>query len=350
MGLFIIAATILVTAGFFIYIYHTGKRKGWFETKALCHTYLETATGVKVGDPVFMLGFPVGAVVEVRAMKPFYYGGNVFVSFEVRGENIGYIWDDSRVKVASADLLLGKRTIELIPGGGSKRKDLKVGFIQDKQGKIQQVWSREEFKYFDYTNGTKGYSIEALESPALGDRLESISGSVQAALPNVLMLTNQLSEVLNNTKQLTARLDGIVMEARPIVTNLAIITGQLKNPAGSLGDWLIPTNLNSQLILTLTNLNQTLGKAEVLLTNANTVVTNKDAELTKVLITLNESLDGLAGITSNLNVQVQSNTNLVKGVSDAIVHADDLLQGLKKHWLLRSAFKTNAPPKTPSKK
>ena len=62
---------------------------------------------------------------------------------------------------------------------------------------------------------------------------------------------------------------------------------------------------------------------------------------------LAKSLESLAGITSNLNSQVQANTNLVKEVSDAIVHADGLMQGLKRHWLLRSAFKTpktNAPP------
>jgi hypothetical protein len=28
-----------------------------------------------------------------------------------------------------------------------------------------------------------------------------------------------------------------------------------------------------------------------------------------------------------------------------VIDADDLVQGLKRHWLLRSAFKTNAPVK-----
>jgi len=48
---------------------------------------------------------------------------------------------------------------------------------------------------------------------------------------------------------------------------------------------------------------------------------------------------------------VQVNTNLVKSVSDTIVHSDELIQGLKRHWLLRSAFKTpktNLAPAAPS--
>ena len=64
---------------------------------------------------------------------------------------------------------------------------------------------------------------------------------------------------------------------------------------------------------------------------------------------LARSLDNLADITSNLNAQVQANTNMLGSISSAVVNADDLVQGLKRHWLLRSAFRskmTNAPPAT----
>ena len=54
----------------------------------------------------------------------------------------------------------------------------------------------------------------------------------------------------------------------------------------------------------------------------------------------------LADITSNLNAQVQANTNMLSSISKIVVDTDDFVQGLKRHWLLRSAFKkaTNAPP------
>ena len=41
------------------------------------------------------------------------------------------------------------------------------------------------------------------------------------------------------------------------------------------------------------------------------------------------------------------NTNILGEISRAIVNADSFVQGLKRHWLLRSAFRTkdtNAPP------
>jgi hypothetical protein len=63
---------------------------------------------------------------------------------------------------------------------------------------------------------------------------------------------------------------------------------------------------------------------------------------------LNAPMQSLSLIISNLNLQVQANTNFVAEISTLIVHLDDLIQGFKRHWLLRSAFKekpTNTPPR-----
>ena len=54
---------------------------------------------------------------------------------------------------------------------------------------------------------------------------------------------------------------------------------------------------------------------------------------------LDHTLDHLSDLTSNLAWQVQINTNLVSEISTTIVHADGLIQGLKREWFLRSAFK-----------
>ena len=107
----------------------------------------------------------------------------------------------------------------------------------------------------------------------------------------------------------------LLAELRPSVANLHRITDQIQGP-GALGEWLIPTNINKRL-------DTTLGSAD-------------DA-----VQSLTDTLESLAGLTSNLNAQVQANTNLLGGISKAVTDADDLVQGLKRHWLLRSAFKKN---------
>jgi hypothetical protein len=121
-----------------------------------------------------------------------------------------------------------------------------------------------------------------------------------------------------------------------VVSNLSIITANLREPKGSLGEWIIPTNINQKLDATLDTTHKTIGDA--------------DTNLIAVAESLTKSLNNLADITSNLNNQVQVNSNILTHISDIIVHTDQFVQGLKRHWLLRSAFKTkttkttNTPP------
>jgi len=197
---------------------------------------------------------------------------------------------------------------------------------------ITGIWNDHEARYDPFTKRTK-YWLESEESPAITERLENLIQEVEQAMPSVLSLTNQLITVLSNSASLTSNLNAVAAAAQPAVSNLAAATARLDQP-GALGEWLLPTNLNYQLESTLTN-------ANVALTSANT-------NLSVLVQNLNESLLNLANMTSNLNQQVQANTNLVSAVSQTIIHADEFVQGLKRHWLLRSAFRTkdtNAPPR-----
>ena len=179
-----------------------------------------------------------------------------------------------------------------------------------------------------YTNLNETYWISPDESPSLQERLEKVASQVETALPNILNLTNQLATTLSSATTLTSNLNTVAVGAQPTVSNLAVLTGQLNRP-GALGDWLLPTNVNQKL-------DSVMDGADVAVGGLNTNLAN-----------LNLSLLHLSDITSNLNHQVQVNTNILSNVSKAVTDSDDLVQGLKRHWLLRSAFKTrntNAPP------
>ena len=89
------------------------------------------------------------------------------------------------------------------------------------------------------------------------------------------------------------------------------------------------------------------------LTNLDLLLGHTDTNLNRLTAEVSLTLENLAGITSNLNVQVQANSNILANVSKTVVDADDLMQGLKRHWLLRSAFKpghatTNQPIRPPA--
>src|SRR2546423_14174713 len=105
VGVFVSVATLLLIAGFGYYVYKSGERKGWWVPKYRYHTFIDSGAGLKVGEPVRLLGFDVGEVSEITAMPPFTSYGAVYIGFVIRYPFQGYIWTDSKVKVNDAGFL-----------------------------------------------------------------------------------------------------------------------------------------------------------------------------------------------------------------------------------------------------
>ena len=385
VGWFVFLATALLLFGFGYYLYHTAERKGWFKIKAPFFTYLQSSAGLNVGDPVVMMGFAVGQITGVAPQKP-YERHNVKVDFEIIDPFFRYLWTGgSYVKVNTADFL-GKRQLEVTratngyalvvtqpvsvktidelkqlvteePGQWQLSQDvlgadsnlvfgayttLNESNLQVLAGMnlasnsvyaynntvnrkhIVASWDGRYHHYKIFKPGDETAYMRAVESPPVSDQLQAMILQVQQALPNVLALTNKISAVLDNTADATSNLNVAVVGTRPLLTNFAVLSSQLREPGG-LGVWMLGTNGAQQTV---------------------SVVADVDTNL----LLLSLTLDHLADITSNLNAQVQANTNMLGVVSKTVGDADDFVQGLKRHWLFRSAFKkenaekTTAPP------
>lgn len=387
VGWFVFLATALLLFGFGYYIYHTAERKGWFKIKAPFHVYVQSSAGLNIGDPVYMMGFAVGEITSVEPQKP-YEPHNVKVQFEILEPYFRYIWlGGSYVKVNAADFL-GKRQLEVTRGtNGPAICVTQPGFIktipeleqlvttetnrwqlyQDvldansnivfhaylmlTQSNLERIaelkpesnaifvydntvnnnrivasWDNRVRRYVNFAPDHDTAWLRAVESPPISDQLQSMVAQVQQALPNILALTNKIAAVLDNSASATSNLNVAIVGTQPMLTNFAVISAQLREPGGPMV-WALGTNGNQQL--------------QSALTNANALLASTDTNLTALLI-------NLADITSNLNAQVQANTNMLSTISKTVADADDFVQGLKHHWLLRSAFKkenkTNAPP------
>jgi hypothetical protein len=396
VGVFVALAAILLVTGLAYYIYQRARSEGWGKIKLPYYTYVRSGAGLRIGDPVQLMGRPVGAITDIQPMPPgdLY---DVFVAFTITEPDYGYLWDDSRAKVAATDFL-GKRTIEVSKGtngpatyifhpitdytleAASSLSETSQLFFAETIYDHQQtnllvkantrftrkildeivadrsvvsirlfdrgvmskhatgLWDPQGGRYVSpdlNENTRKGFYLVPDESPALTERLEDVVNLVEAALPNVLALTNRIQLVLDNAITATSHADELLANARPIVANLTQITENISEPDGSLGQWLIPPELSLQLTQALAS--------------ANTILTNSDAQITTLATGLDQTIENLANITANLHAQVKANTNLVSEVSKLIIDTDDMVQGLKRHWLLRSAFKSKTPPPAPPK-
>jgi hypothetical protein len=382
VGWFVFFAAMLLLSGFGYYIYHTAEHKGWFKIKAPFLTYVQSSAGLNVGDPVVMMGFAVGTITSVEPQKP-YEPHNVKVEFEILDPYFRYLWTGgSYLKVNSADFL-GKRQLEVTrgtngyalvvtqpvsihtldeaknlmasaPGHWQLAQDIfsvnsnllfhaydHLEYVFDetnssllatavlesnsiyifdnadhRKRRIMASWDGRFHHYKIFKQGDDTAWLRAVETPPISDQLQAMVTQVQNALPGILSLTNKISTVLDNAANATSNLNSTLVVAQPMLTNFAIISGQLRQPGAPMV-WALGTNGNEQVQGALTNV---------------------DALLTH-----------LADITGNLNMQVQANTNMLGSITKIVVDTDDFVQGLKRHWLLRSAFKvkpTNAPPTT----
>jgi ABC-type transporter Mla subunit MlaD len=398
VGWFVALAMALLAFGFVYYVYHTAENKGWFLTKAPYYTYADRATGLKLGDPVMLMGLAVGQITRMEPMPPEEFHRNIYVEFEIKDPYYGYLWTEgSRAKIATADLL-GTRVLEVTKGTGgyptyifhplrevsmaeaqslqdstnwllaqevwdamatnllAKAKspltnltalaaagcsNLLIMNTSEQRKLMTGIWNDREGRFDPYTRKSK-YELLADESAAITERLEKLVDEVEQALPNILRLTNQLATVLSNSASLTSNLNAVAVGAQPTVSNLTVLTARLDHP-GALGEWLLPTNISRQF-------EGALGRADTAFASADAALASANTNLTALAENLGRSLENLANLTSNLNSQVQANTNILGEISRAIVDADSFVQGLKRHWLLRSAFRTketNAPTAAP---
>ena len=95
VGWFVLLATALLAFGFAYYVYNTAERKGWFKIKAPYFTFTDRATGLKIGDPVSLMGFEVGRITDITAQPANDFTYNVYIEFELKEPFYDYIWTES---------------------------------------------------------------------------------------------------------------------------------------------------------------------------------------------------------------------------------------------------------------
>jgi ABC-type transporter Mla subunit MlaD len=328
------SASMVVTGaallGLGIYVAGVARKQGWFRAKATYYVILKAASGISVGDPVEVLGSVAGQITKVEEMDPDDPQWNVYVEFIIRSPYYRYIWTDSRAEISAADFF-GGRSFRVTKGINGKRTCLEEG------NRITGMFCGGEYPRL--TRQTKFWLL-ADEVPNISEQLTKLIDQAKPFVASLTELTNSLRQTAANSVGLTSNLNAavkevrsLVQDVRPVLQNTAQFTSQLTNGPGAFGDWLLPVPLQQQLGKTLVGMDSALAEMR---TNVSDVVQ-------ALLPTLSE----LSDISSNLSAQVGSNTNVLREVSSLVSRSDDLIHGLQRHWLLRSAFKQDAPTNGP---
>ncbi len=343
VGMFVFLAAVLMAVAFGYYLYQTGKSRGWTVNKVPYYCYTRDATGLRVGDPVRMLGREVGRIVQVETAPPddwfLQQNFNVFVKFEIWEPYFGYILTDSKVRVLASDFL-GSRYLEVTRG------DPNTGLItvgEQKRWEDRTIRSDKNPDEMVPLRGSKdGYWLRTEELPAIAQRAEEMVRTLAAALPVITMqVTQTLAQAglaASNANAALLQLQPALAQLQPTLAHLEVVTRRLSEEEGAVGRLLLTTNLQERVDTALASMDATL-------TNTTELIRTSERQLQDLTRRIALTLDNVTLVTSNLSGQVQANSYVLGEVSSLVVGADDMLQGLKRHWLLRSAFvpTTNAP-------
>lgn len=388
VGWFVLLATALLVFGFGYYLHAIAKRKGWFLSRATYFTFVKSADGLKVGDPVFLMGSEAGQISDVKPMPPdsIY---NVYVEFVIREPHYGYLWTrGSRTRVLGD--FLGKRFLEVTKGTngypayqfhplstltpaeleklepperwrlGAELFDAGANLLVRglapmdantlavlKQLKLEQipvldtsqtrkaptaVWNDQSGAYVPFHPTAiekeqikpNPYWLVCDEAPAITDQAQELVLMVRSALPGIFAMTNQANAALAQATSLMSNYSRLPQDVQPAISNVTYLTTRLRD-SGALGELMLGTNGLAQV-------NDTVGKAGRLLTTT-------EAGLPATLTNLNHALSNVTRLTATLDAHLASDTNVLGALSQTAIELDSFVEGLKRHWLLRSAFK-----------
>ncbi len=342
---FLIGSGLLFLAAIGWWIKTTGDERGWFVVEVPYYTYLENAGAIHEGTPVKMMGFTIGKVDSVTTAEDNAYNRwmkwNVYVHYLVREPYYGYIHTDSICRLGGTGIdLLGGSWLELTRAEGlgipTVVSSNATPAVLNEQFAYKPPTAERTNKFLTYhpfKRRDNGYFIATTNTVSLMDQAEQVAAMVRDALPG---LTNELAGILFDIHGITAQL-------RPALSK-----------PGGIGDLAIPTNLMRGLEITLNDLHRTEENLQPVMTNASgALVTAQELsrELKPLFIQVQGAVSNVQSLVASLESQVTS-TNLVGNVSrladKAALLADTTDTLMRRHWLFRSAFKTNEPVSVPT--
>lgn len=337
---FVTGALLVAALAVSWWIKKTGDVRGWFVLQTPYYTYLETASGVRVGTPVKMLGFTVGQVTEIEAENDNAWTRahryNVFVKLMVRHPYEGYLQTDSTIRLGGGGIdLLGGAWLELTRAEGSGIPTVQWTnntplLLSDKYAHADpDSPDRAKFLlYRPYRASGNGYFLRTERFISLMDNAEAAAEILRYALPNI---TNQIARTLSEVNQIAAQV--AAASARP----------------GGLGEMAMPTNINQRLDQTLADLAALSKRLEPMADETRRMLVSVEDNSRRVGPLLDNVRSAVTNIQNTVEVigSQASNTNLVANLSrvadKAALLADTTSTLVRRHWLFRSAFRTNEP-------
>ena len=261
---------VLIGLAAFLIVLFTMTDVGTFRGRYYVETVVESAGGMRRGDPVQMRGVNVGRVVGFDLVPT----GGVDVRMEIYDEYD--IPADSRATVKSSGLL-GGMVVDIIPGRSEERVSdgamIPGAASTDVMAQAQGLTSRADTALMRVNQMLSSGTVGAVQTSAVElqgllselnaiaaqqrTQLQALSASLRRSAAGVESATTgpELERAVANVDALTAEMEATTRTLNATSTSLQTVIGRLERGEGTLGKLTTDDALYDNLNATVTNLN-----------------------------------------------------------------------------------------------
>lgn len=325
VGLFVLLALILTLVAL-IFI---ARGQKWFaKTSQYAAVFDKITQGVRPGTAVTISGVDVGTVESLKLNAQ----GDVEMVLGIYQNYRQHVRTDSMVTVSST--LLGAKTVEITEGSPGQ-PPMPPG------GRLASMEPRE------LTDLLKGLDLQeplrkvnqALENVnAATARLSSPRGELFSALRNVEFVTTQLKTGQGNL--------GALLQDRKIHQDLTATLASLRRTAAHLEETTrAASEASREFPLLVAKVDRTVQEVPRILEDvqARTALVLDEAQkaaadVPEITGRLKEAAWDVKAVTGHLREAAPEIVPLLAATREGVEEAQEFLEGLKKHWLLRGLF------------
>ncbi|WP_025761285.1 MlaD family protein [Dyadobacter tibetensis] len=305
VGLFVVLGTLIFVAG----VLTIGNMKKLFGSTITVKTIFDDVNGLKSGNNIWYSGVKIGTVKSIRFMN----GSQVEVLLNIEDKSKEFIRKNAKAKV-STDGLIGNKII-VIYGGTTKVAPIEDG----DEIHVEKVESTEEMISVLSENNKNLLGITSA--------FKTISKNILEGKGTAGLLLND-ERLYNDLDKTLQTLNKAAHNAQNLTASLSAFTGQLNKKGGLANDLVTDTLVMKDVRMAVSNLNETVSGANVMIENLKATSENlKNNKTSPVGVLLNDD-------QTALNIK-----RTMENLESSTDKLDENMTALRSNFLFRRYFR-----------
>ena len=338
-----IVGLFMVLAGFALLgsIAMAGASQRWFAKDPRFRTVLASAAGAAPGTAIFMRGFQVGKIEDLRLDE----GNNVIARFSIYGTYRSQVRVDSLIEIVTSPIGLGTQILfhpgkgtELLAEGGlvpealsKEGKDIIEGDRADipkKDNTITRLLSGVNPLIDDINRTVESLNrtLTEVNKALTGEGSTPVARIVEEAAGAVKGVNSFVGNADRTIVDLDSRIGTVLTQVDSLAANLSTVSSNLAKLSEGLSD---PTGLVPRLLAPE-------GSIKTLLNDNNALYDGLNRSIAEV----QSAVKGLSDVANSLAAEVPGISATILQIDVAVRQAQDVLEGLRNNPLLRGGIPT----------